>query len=131
MGRRVRAGVCCAELMANPGPDMPPTSLELLHGTLDMLILKTLTGGVMHGYSVARKIRERSAEVILVEEGALYPALHRMERKAWIESEWGLSENNRKAKFYRLTSLGRQQLRSEFSTWSRYAEAVARVMQAA
>ena len=102
-----------------------------LPGTLDMLVLKTVSRGEMHGYSIAQHIQQASRDVLRVEEGALYPALHRMERKAWIESEWGLSENNRKAKFYRLTSLGRQQLRSEFSTWSRYAEAVARVMQAA
>src|SRR5678815_2531123 len=75
-------------------------SLDLLQGTLDLLVLRTLSWGPMHGYSVARAIKERSKSVFLVEEGALYPALHRLERKGWVESEWGVSENNRKAKFY-------------------------------
>src|SRR5688500_14347927 len=100
-------------------------SLDLLQGTLDLLIPKTLSWGTMHGYSVARLIRERSEDVFLVEEGALYPALHRLERKGWIESEWGISENNRKAKFYQLTSRGRAQLRAEVTTWQRYTKAVA------
>jgi PadR family transcriptional regulator PadR len=85
----------------------------------------------MHGYSVARQIRERSDNVFLVEEGALYPALHRLERAGWIESEWGMSENNRKAKFYQLTTRGRAQLRSEVATWQRYTKAVAGVLQPA
>ncbi len=105
--------------------------LDLLQGTLDVLILKTLTWGPMHGYAVASWIRQRTKDVILVEEGALYPALHRLERKGWIESEWGVSENNRRAKFYQLTSRGRQQLRAEVSTWERYVEAVNRVLQTA
>jgi PadR family transcriptional regulator PadR len=105
--------------------------LELLQGTLDLLVLKTLTWGPMHGYSVARQIRERSDNVFLVEEGALYPALHRLERAGWIESEWGMSENNRKAKFYQLTTRGRAQLRTELSTWQRYTKAVAGVLQPA
>src|SRR5437016_14013421 len=78
------------------------TMTDLLPGTLDLLVLRTLAGGPMHGYTVARHIRERSRDVLLVEEGALYPALHRLERRGWIESEWGVSENNRKAKFYQL-----------------------------
>jgi PadR family transcriptional regulator PadR len=105
--------------------------LELLQGTLDLLVLKTLTWGPMHGYSVARQIRERSDNVFLVEEGALYPALHRLERAGWIESEWGVSENNRKAKFYQLTTRGRAQLRTELATWQRYTKAVAGVLQPA
>ena len=105
--------------------------LELLQGTLDLLVLKTLTWGPMHGYSVARQIRERSDNVFLVEEGALYPALHRLERAGWIESEWGMSENNRKAKFYQLTTRGRAQLRTELATWQRYTKAVAGVLQPA
>ena len=105
--------------------------LELLQGTLDLLVLKTLSWGPMHGYSVARQIRERSDNVFLVEEGALYPALHRLERAGWIESEWGLSENNRKAKFYQLTTRGRAQLRAELATWQRYTKAVAGVLQPA
>ena len=106
-------------------------SLELLQGTLDLLVLKTLSWGPLHGYSVARQIRERSDNVFLVEEGALYPALHRLERAGWIESEWGMSENNRKAKFYQLTTRGRAQLRTELSTWQRYTRAVAGVLQPA
>ena len=108
-------------------------ALELLQGTLDLLILKTLglSDGPMHGYGVARLIRERSEDVFLIEEGALYPALHRLERKGWIESEWGVSENNRKAKFYELTTAGRAQLRAEMLTWRRYSQAVAGVLQPA
>jgi len=106
-------------------------ALDLLQGTLDLLVLKTLSWGPMHGYSVARLIRDRSDEVFLVEEGALYPALHRLERRGWIESEWGLSENKRKARFYQLTSRGRAQLRAEVATWERYTKAVAGVLQPA
>jgi PadR family transcriptional regulator PadR len=104
---------------AGAGPN-----IELMQGTLDLLVLRTLTWGPMHGYAVARQIRERSREVILVEEGAL----HRMERRGWIRAEWGLSENNRRAKFYELTAAGREQLRRELTTWTRYTEAVARVL---
>jgi PadR family transcriptional regulator PadR len=106
-------------------------TLDLLQGTLDLLVLKTLTWGPMHGYTVARQIRERSDNVFLVEEGALYPALHRLERAGWIESEWGMSENNRKAKFYQLTTRGRAQLRAEVATWQKYTKAVAGVLQPA
>ena len=106
-------------------------ALDLLQGTLDLLILKTLSWGAMHGYSVARLIRERSGEAFLIEEGALYPALHRLERQGWIESDWGLSENNRKAKFYQLTPGGRAQLRAEVATWQRYTKAVAGVLEPA
>ena len=108
-----------------------PASLELLQGTLDLLVLRTVSSGPMHGYSVARMIKERSKNVFLIEEGALYPALHRLERKGWVESEWGLSENNRKAKFYQLTAQGRAQLRSELAQWQRYTAAVAGVLQPA
>ena len=104
-------------------------ALDLLQGTLDLLVLRTLGWGPMHGYTVARLIKERSANVFLVEEGALYPALHRLERKGWIESEWGLSENKRKAKFYQLTTRGRAALRSELAEWNRYTKAVAGVLQ--
>ena len=110
---------------------MAASNLELLQGTLDVLVLKTLTWAPMHGYAIARWIRERTDDVILVEEGALYPALHRLERRGWIEAEWGASENNRKAKFYQLTPRGRQQLRAELSLWSRYVEAVGKVLQPA
>ena len=106
-------------------------ALELLQGTLDLLVLKTLTWGPMHGYAVARMIREKSGDVFLVEEGALYPALHRLEKQGWIESDWGMSENNRKAKFYQLTAQGRAQLRTELATWRKYARAVDGVIQPA
>ena len=103
--------------------------LDLLQGNLDLLILRTLARGPMHGYTVARTIKERSADVLLVEEGALYPALHRLERKRLLESEWGVSENNRKAKFYQITARGRAQLRAELAEWDRYTRAVAGVLE--
>jgi PadR family transcriptional regulator len=105
--------------------------LDLLQGTLDLLVLRTLAQGPMHGYTVARLIKERSKHVFLVEEGALYPALHRLERKGLIESDWGVSENNRKAKFYQLTPRGRDALRAELAQWNRYTKAVAGVLQPA
>jgi PadR family transcriptional regulator PadR len=109
----------------------PVAALDLLQGTLDLLILKTLSWAPMHGYQVVRNIRDRSGDAFLIEEGALYPALHRLERKGWIESEWGVSDNNRKAKFYQLTARGRAQLRAEVATWERYTRAVAGVLQLA
>jgi PadR family transcriptional regulator, regulatory protein PadR len=105
------------------------SSLDLLQGTLDLLVLRTLSWGPMHGYTVARMIKDRSKQVFLVEEGALYPALHRLERQGWVESEWGLSENNRRAKFYQITTAGRTQLRVELAQWNRYTRAVAGVLQ--
>ena len=102
--------------------------LELVQGTLDLLVLRTLSWDTMHGYAIARHIRQRSREVILVEEGALYPALHRLERRKWISAEWGLSENNRRAKYYRLTRTGRAALDKELASWTRYTEAVGRVL---
>ncbi len=110
---------------------MPATDLDLLQGTLDVLILKTLSWQPMHGYGVSRWIRQRTDGVLAVEDAALYQALHRLERKGWIESEWGLSENNRKAKYYQLTTEGRRQLRTEASVWRRYAEAVFKVLETA
>jgi transcriptional regulator len=104
---------------------------ELVQGTLDMLILKTLSRGLQHGYGIAQFIQQVSDEVLRVEEGSLYPALHRLELDGMIDSEWGVSENNRRAKFYRLTALGRKQLVKESNDWSRLAEAIARVMQTA
>ena len=106
-------------------------SLDLLQGTLDLLVLRTLVWGPMHGYAVARLIKERSGSVFLVEEGALYPALHRLERKTWVASEWGVSENNRKAKYYELTPAGRAALRGELAEWQRYIKAVEGVLQPA
>lgn len=101
---------------------------ELLQGTLDMLILKTLTGGKAHGYAIARHIQQVSRDALVVEEGSLYPALHRMARRGMIEHEWGLSESNRKAKYYRLTPAGRKQLAAETKRWDRFASAIATVL---
>ena len=107
---------------------MSAHDLEMLRGTLDVLILKTLSWGRAHGYAVASWIEEVTGDALSIEEGSLYPALHRLERRGWIESEWGLSENNRRAKFYQLTPEGRSQLRTGASTWARFAEAVAKVL---
>lgn len=101
---------------------------ELLPGTLDMMILKTLIRGEMHGYDIAESIQQISDEVLRVDEGALYQALHRMELRGLLHSKWGLSENNRRAKFYALTAVGRKQLVSEAQRWSRLSLAVSRVM---
>jgi len=103
---------------------------ELLQGTLDLLILKTLSRGNLHGYAIAEYIQQTSDEVLKVEEGALYPALHRLELRGWLESEWGTSENNRRAKYYRLTSSGRKQLSAATEHWGRMSGAVARVLRA-
>jgi PadR family transcriptional regulator, regulatory protein PadR len=107
--------------MTNPSP-------ELLHGTLDTLVMKTLTVGRRHGYGIARAIEEATDGVVEIEEGSLYPALYRMERKGWVEAEWGLSELGRRAKFYRLTQKGRRQLVSQTAEWTRFAAAISRVL---
>jgi transcriptional regulator len=104
---------------------------ELLRDTLDMLILKTLDRTPLHGYAIAELIERRSDEVLRVEEGALYPALHRLELRGLLAGEWGLSENNRRAKFYRLTTAGRRQLADEAASWTRTAAAVTRIMKMA
>lgn len=103
--------------------------LELVRGTLDLLILKTLTWSPMHGYAIAGSIERRTEEAILVEEGALYPALHRLEQRGWVEAEWGRSENNRRAKYYRLTAAGRAELQARTATWERYTRAVGKVLE--
>ena len=105
--------------------------LELLQGTLDVLVLKSLVFGPRHGYAVARWIRDTSDEALTVEDRALYVSLHRLEERGWVESEWGLSENNRKAKYYELTAAGRAGLRAQSARWARYAEAVFKVLKAA
>jgi len=104
---------------------------NLVPGTLDMLILKALTRGAAHGYNIAEFIQESSDDILRVEEGALYPALHRLELRGLLGTEWGLSENNRRAKYYRLTKAGRKYLEAEASTWARLAGAIARVMETA
>jgi transcriptional regulator len=109
---------------------MKDPKLEMIKGTLDVLILKSLSWGPMHGYAVSRWIRQITDNELQIEEGALYPALHRLERKEWLEAEWGLSENKRRAKFYRLTGKGRNQLQAEASSWTRFAEAVAKILNA-
>ena len=104
---------------------------DLVQGTLDMLILKALTRGPLHGYGIVGFIQESSEDVLRVEEGALYPALHRLELRGLLGAEWGLSENNRRAKFYRLTAAGRKYLEQETTGWERLSAAIARVMQTA
>jgi len=104
--------------------------IDLLQGTLDLLVLKTLSGGPMHGYKIAARIQQLSDEVLRIEEGSLYPALYRMEQKGFIESEWGVSENNRQAKFYKLTRKGRREMDAESDSWVRLSTAVARVLKA-
>ena len=104
---------------------------DLVQGTLDMLVLKALVGGSRHGYAVAEWIHETSQDVLRVEEGALYPALHRLELKGLLKSEWGASENNRRAKYYALTAAGRKHLAEEREHWGRMTAAIARVLQSA
>jgi transcriptional regulator len=101
---------------------------NLLQGTLDMLVLKALSLGPMHGYGVGQRIKQTSDDVLRVEEGSLYPALYRIEQQGWIESEWGVSENNQQAKFYKLTRQGRKQLQLEEENWGRLAGAIFKVM---
>jgi PadR family transcriptional regulator PadR len=100
----------------------------LLHGTLDVLVLKTLARGPLHGYGIARWIEEATTEAVIVEEGSLYPALYRMERREWIEAEWGTSELGRRAKFYRITAQGRRRLHEETQQWARFAAGVSRML---
>jgi len=107
---------------------MPDDRLELLRGTLDLLILKVLARGPAHGYTIARRIRTRSEGVILVEEGSLYPALHRLEARGWLEAEWGASEENRRAKFYRLSRAGRRELTARERAWDSMSRAIAGVL---
>ncbi len=109
---------------------MPGPETDLLQGTLDVLILKTLSWGPRHGYAIARWLEDSSSEAIRIEEGSLYPALYRMERKGWIEASWGMSELGRRAKFYELTPAGRARLRAEIAAWRRLSGAVARILEA-
>jgi PadR family transcriptional regulator PadR len=109
---------------------MTSERISILKGAMDLLILKALSWGPMHGYGVSYWIRQVTEQAFELQEGVLYPALHRLEHKGWIESEWGTSENNRRAKYYTLTKIGRKQLRHELSVWTRFAEAVGKVVQA-
>ena len=106
----------------------PQTDAEMLKGTLDMMILRTLVAGDAHGHTIAKIIERTSEEVLEVEQGSLYPALHRLEDRGWVSSYWGTSENNRKAKFYRLTAAGRKRLVRETTRWRQMARAIALVM---
>ena len=105
--------------------------MDLLQGTLDVLVLRTLAPGSMHGYAVSRSIRQRTEGVIEIEDAPLYKALHRLESAGFVEAEWGLSENNRRARYYSLTPAGRRQLKSEETAWRRYADAVFKVLEPA
>lgn len=110
-----------------------PTQLNrvpVLQGTLDMLILKTLAWGPKHGFGILRHIEEVTGETLHVEEGALYPALHRMHRKGWLEAEWGVSENNRRARYYRLSPAGERELRRQVSDWGRIVRVISLVLEA-
>ncbi|HEX5437628.1 MAG TPA: PadR family transcriptional regulator [Gemmatimonadaceae bacterium] len=109
---------------------MHDLDVSLMRGTLDLLILKALSWGPQHGYAVAEWIERATSSTLLIEEGTLYPALHRLERKGWIEADWGLSDNNRRAKFYRLRREGRAQLRAGTSSWQRFVEAAGRALRA-
>lgn len=110
---------------------MANTRTDLMQGTLELLILKTLSRDPMHGYGIAQRIHEAVEDLLKVEDGSLYPALYRMEERGWITSDWGLSENNRRAKFYKLTRAGRKQLDSESANWERVSQAVTRILQTA
>jgi len=107
-----------------------PADLGLLQGTLDVMILKALSWGPMHGFGVARWIRSTTDDVLQIDDGALYPALHRMEHRGLIDADWDLTENKRRAKYYSLTAKGRQQLRARASSWDRYSSAVSKVIHA-
>jgi len=108
---------------------MGKANADVLQGTLDLLILRTLARGPQHGYGIVVHIQKVSAEMLRVEEGSLYPALHRIEQAGWIRSEWGVSDNNRRAKYYRLTAAGRKQLEKEEQNWDRLTRAVAKVLR--
>src|SRR3954463_16424006 len=107
---------------------LPKPPNALLHGALDALILKTLASGPNHGYSIAKFIEETTDEAVLIEEGSLYPALYRLERRGWVEAEWGTSELGRRAKLYRLTPKGRRQLAAQTAKWARFAAAISRIL---
>jgi len=109
----------------------PAAKTDLLQGTLDMLILKIVALGPVHGYGISQRIQQISNDVLQVQQGSLYPALHRLEKRGWLAAEWGESENGRQAKFYKLSPMGKKQLATEEATWNRLSEAVALVMQTA
>ncbi len=108
---------------------MAPSNPERLHGTLELLVLKLLEGGSMNGYAIGRRIQELTDDQLTVEEGSLYPALYRMQRRGWLKAEWGKSENNRRAKFYQLSRVGRNRLEKETADWGNFAAAVDKVLE--
>ena len=108
---------------------MAQENAEVLQGTLDLLILKALSLEPMHGWGISQRIQQVSQDVLQINQGSLYPALHRLERRGWIEADWGTSENNRRAKYYRLTTVGRRRLAEERASWQRFVLAVERVLQ--
>jgi len=110
---------------------MTNSRTDLLQGTLELLILKTLSRDPMHGYGIAQRIHQSVDDLLKIEDGSLYPALYRMEERGWIKSEWGTSENNRRAKFYRLTRAGRKQLQGQSDNWDRISKAVTKILQTA
>lgn len=105
-----------------------PANRDFLHGTLDVLILRTVSWGPRHGYAIARWLETGSGDALQIEDGSLYPALYRLERKGWIEAEWGLTETKRKAKFYRLSNAGRDHLRRQTAEWAQFSAAVSRIL---
>ena len=109
----------------------PMEKTDLLQGTLDMLILKIVALGPVHGYGISQRIRQISKEVLIVQQGSLYPALHRLEKRGWVAAEWGDSENGREARFYRLSAKGRRQLAEEEASWNRLSQAVELILDAA
>jgi transcriptional regulator len=113
------------------GEHMPQQGVDLPQGTLDLLILRTLALGSNHGWAISERIHQVSSKVLQVQQGSLYPALHRLERRGWIKARWGASENNRRAKFYELTKSGRKQLEAEQGEWKKLAAAVAQVLETA
>jgi PadR family transcriptional regulator PadR len=127
---RRRAGATVALARGQGARIVNSPKADLLQGTLDLLILKALTLGPLHGYGVIQRIQQMSGQMLFVEQGALYPALYRIEQKAWVSAKWGVTETGRRAKFYRLTSAGQKQLSVEEQSWELLALAIARVRQA-
>lgn len=110
---------------------MSPSNIDLPQGTLDLLILRTLALGPQHGWAISERVQQISSDVLRIQQGSLYPALHRLERRGWIKARWGASENNRRAKYYELTRAGRKQLEVETDAWRKLAAAVAQILESA
>lgn len=114
--------------MGNP---LTPSNIDLPQGTLDLLILQTLTIGPQHGWAISERVQQVSSDVLRIQQGSLYPALHRLERRGWIKARWGTSDNNRRAKYYELTRSGRKQLEAETEAWNKLTAAVAQILESA